>query len=106
MTDAIQVSTTAASEDAAWALVESMVMAKLAAGGQVHGPVRSAFWHEGEYGTGEEWQVLLKTTARRYGELEAQLRAEHAWSNPEITAVPITHASADYLRWLSTTLAV
>ncbi|WP_323369541.1 hypothetical protein [Streptomyces alkaliterrae] len=25
----------------------------------------SAFWHQGEFGTGEEWQLLLKTRADR-----------------------------------------
>lgn len=67
------------------------------------GPVVSVFWHEGQYGEGEEWQVLLKTTERRYTELEAHLLANHSWSNPEVSAVLITSGSAGYLDWLDQT---
>jgi periplasmic divalent cation tolerance protein len=78
----------------------SAVEAGLAAGAQVIGPVVSVFWHEGQYGEGEEWQVLLKTTDVRYADLEAHLLARHPWDNPEIGAVPITRGSAGYFSWL------
>lgn len=77
--------------------------AGLAAGAQVVGPVVSVFWHEGEYGEGEEWQVLFKTTEARFGELESHLLDEHPWSNPEVVAVPIVHGSAGYLTWVDRT---
>jgi periplasmic divalent cation tolerance protein len=47
----------------------------------VIGPVVSVCWHEGRYGEDEEWQVLLKTTAARYAELEAHLLDRHPWDN-------------------------
>ncbi|MFE7427164.1 divalent cation tolerance protein CutA [Streptomyces sp. NPDC057545] len=53
-----------------------------------HQPVTSVFWHHGEYGTGEEWQVLLKTTADQYPAPEAHLLERHPWDNPELCAVP------------------
>ncbi|MEU3652896.1 divalent cation tolerance protein CutA [Streptomyces sp. NPDC032161] len=46
------------------------------------------FWHHGEYGTGEEWQVLLKTTADQYPAPEAHLLEHHPWDNPELCAMP------------------
>lgn len=67
--------------------------------------VRQLFWHQGESGEGEEWQVTLKTTADRYPELESHLIAEHTWDNPEVTAVPLVGGSAAYLEWLSRTTA-
>lgn len=76
----------------------------LAAAAQVFGPVTSVFWHKGEFGEGEEWQVLLKTTETRYAELEAHLIAEHPWDNPEVTAVQL-HGSAAYLAWIDRTTA-
>jgi periplasmic divalent cation tolerance protein len=66
----------------------------------VSGPVASAFWHNGEFGTGEEWVVSLKTTVARYDELEAQLVEHHEWQNPEVTAVPLVRASAAYVEWV------
>ncbi|MER5184848.1 divalent cation tolerance protein CutA [Streptomyces sp. NPDC002896] len=46
-------------------LARLVVEGRLAAGAQIVGPVISAFWHEGEFGAGEEWQLLLKTRADR-----------------------------------------
>ncbi|MGW5349138.1 divalent-cation tolerance protein CutA [Streptomyces sp. NPDC004031] len=101
MTDLVQVSTAAATREQAVRLAESAVRARLAAGAQVVGPVVSVFWHQGEFGTGEEWQVLLKTTATRYPALEAHLLEQHPWEKPEVVAVPIVAGSEAYLRWVA-----
>ncbi|MFD0204284.1 MULTISPECIES: divalent-cation tolerance protein CutA [Saccharothrix] len=104
MADFLQVTTTAADREVAARLARSAVSARLAAGAQVVGPVTSFFWHLGEQSEGEEWQVTLKTSAERYPELEAHLRREHPWDNPEVTAVPLVAASEDYLAWLRRTV--
>lgn len=104
MSDALQVTTTTADRHTAANLARSAVAARLAAGVQVSGPVTSFFWHLGEQGEGEEWQVTLKTTAERYPELEAHLHREHPWDNPEVTAVALAEASAEYLAWLHKTV--
>ncbi|MER5495166.1 divalent-cation tolerance protein CutA [Streptomyces sp. NPDC002454] len=93
MSDCVQVSTATATKDEAVALAGPAVQQKLAAGAQVIGPVTSLFWHLDEYGTGEEWQILFKTTAERYPELKSYLLEAHPWDNPELCAVPITGAA-------------
>ncbi len=50
---------------------QSVVSARLAAGAQIVGPVGSVFWHQGEFGSGEDWQLLLKVRADRHDEVEA-----------------------------------
>jgi periplasmic divalent cation tolerance protein len=100
MTQVFEVSTATPTRDAALRLAESAISAGLAAGGQVSGPVASFFWHNGEFGQGEEWKVLFKTTDARYSDLEAHLIANHDWSNPEVTAVPLARASAAYAAWV------
>jgi periplasmic divalent cation tolerance protein len=100
MSGYLQVSTATPTREDAVRLAGSAVSNGLAAGAQVVGPVVSVFWHAGEYGEGEEWQVLLKTTDARYAELEAHLLAEHPWDNPELGAVPIVAGSPGYLGWL------
>lgn len=99
-TDHLLVSTTTADRSAAVHLAGSAVKAKLAASAQVIGPVASFFWHLGEAGEGEEWQILLKTTVARYPALEAHLIAEHTWDKPEVTAIPLVAGSVPYLRWI------
>jgi periplasmic divalent cation tolerance protein len=54
MPEYLLVSTTAGSRDRALKLVRSAVGERLAASGQVHGPVLSAFWHDDEFREGEE----------------------------------------------------
>jgi periplasmic divalent cation tolerance protein len=103
MADYLLVSTTAESRETAMNLLRSAVRAKLAASGQVFGPAVSVFWHQGEFGEGEEWQVFLKTTTDRYPDLEAHLLAAHPWDNPEVSFIVIEGGSARYLEWLART---
>lgn len=101
MTDFVQVSTATETRDQAIQLARSVVRERLAAGAQIVGPVASVFWHLGEFGTGEEWQLLLKTTTERYPALETHLLEHHPWDNPEVSAVSIVAGSERYLRWVA-----
>ncbi|MFJ2608011.1 divalent-cation tolerance protein CutA [Streptomyces sp. NPDC087425] len=103
MTGCLTVSTATETRAQAVALAQSAVGARLAAGAQIVGPVGSVFWHAGEFGESEEYQLLLKTNAARYPELEAHLLQNHPWSNPEVCAVPISTGSAPYLEWIDRT---
>lgn len=105
MSDHLQVSTATATREEATALARSAVAARLAGNAQIVGPVGSVFRHLGELGTGEEWQVLLSTTAARYPALEAHLIANHPWDNPQITAVPLVAAPPRFLKWLEESVA-
>lgn len=80
-------------------MLNSAVKARLAASGQVLGPAVTAFWHLGEFGNGEEWIVVLKTTEERYPDLEAHLIKVHPWDNPEVSFTPLG-GSAAYLDWV------
>ncbi|QNP70201.1 divalent-cation tolerance protein CutA [Streptomyces roseirectus] len=101
MTDYVQVSTATETRQQAIDLAGRAVQRRLAAGAQVVGPVTSVFWHLGEYGTGEEWQLLLKTTADRYPELEAHLLEHHPWDNPEVCAVLIVMGAERCKQWIA-----
>ncbi|WP_433697536.1 divalent-cation tolerance protein CutA [Nocardiopsis sp. CA-288880] len=105
MTDYVQVSTATGTREQAVELAKSLVTAKLAVGAQIVGPVTSVFWHLGEFGTGQEWQLLLKARADRYPQIEAHLVEHHPWTNPEVVATAIVAGSPDYLRWIGTTTA-
>ncbi|QDQ16044.1 divalent-cation tolerance protein CutA [Streptomyces spectabilis] len=100
MADYVQVSTATEHREQAVELARTAVRDRLAAGAQIIGPVTSVFWHAGEFGTGEEWQLLLKTTAERYPELEKHLVDRHPWKNPEVCATPITAGAEPCLQWI------
>lgn len=101
MTSYVQVSTATPAREDAVALAQGAVKGRLAAGAQVIGPVVSVFWHLGEFGEGEEYRLLLSTTANRYPELERYLLEAHPWDNPEVIAVPIEHGADRCLEWIS-----
>jgi periplasmic divalent cation tolerance protein len=96
----LRVSTAVESRLDAEKLVRAVVERRLAAGAQIVGPVGSAFWHLGEFGIGEEWQILLTTHSSKYAELEAYLLEHHPWDNPEIMAVPVVGGSEACLEWV------
>jgi periplasmic divalent cation tolerance protein len=98
MAEYLVVSTTAGSRESAADLLRLAVRERLAASGQVFGPALSAFWHLGEFGEGEEWQVLLKTEADRYPNLKARLIESHPRDNPEVTAFRIGAGASRQVR--------
>ena len=96
----LQVQTTTDSRAEAMELARAAVEARLAACGQVAGPVASTFWWNEELERAEEWFVFLKTTADRYAELAAFITERHSYDEPEILAVPIIAGAAPFLAWL------
>lgn len=97
----LTVMTTTDSAEAAKALAQDAVAARLAACAQVSGPVTSVYRWRDQIENDQEWQVLLKTTSERYPELEAHLRRQHTYDVPEIIATQVVGGSADYLAWVA-----
>lgn len=100
MSDVLQVSTATETREAARALAESAVAARLAAGAQITGPVDSVFWHLDQQGTAQEWRLLLTTTKARWPDLQRHLAEHHPWDNPEIIAVEVADGSTRCLDWV------
>ena len=96
----LQVQTTTDSRAEALELSHAAVAARLAACAQVAGPIASTYWWDGSVRREEEWLILLKAPAERFGELAAFLTERHSYDEPEIIAVPIVTGSVSYLNWL------
>jgi periplasmic divalent cation tolerance protein len=96
----VQVQTTTDSRAEAMELARAAVEARLAACGQVAGPIASTYWWNDELERAEEWLVFFKLPADRYDELAAFLAQRHSYDEPEIIATPIMAGSATYLSWL------
>jgi len=101
MTDYVQVLTTAASEQEARQICDTLVENRLAACVQVAGPVSSTYRWQGKVEREQEWQCLAKTETRLYSEVEAVIRGIHSYDEPEIVAIPILAGSPGYLAWIS-----
>ena len=55
---------------------------------------------DGQIRDDTEVLLVIKTSAGRYGALEALLRTRHPYEMPEIIALPVVAGSADYLNWI------
>ena len=86
---------------AARLLADHLVGQRLAACVNILAPCRSVYRWQGKVEDTEEVPLLIKTSAARYPELEAAIRARHPYELPEIVAVPISHGLPDYLGWLA-----
>ncbi len=85
-----------AAENLARVLIEERVAACvniLAAG-------TSIYRWQGKVEHASEVPLLIKTTAARYGALEAVIRRRHPYELPEIVAVPLAQGLPEYLHWV------
>lgn len=86
---------------AAGALARTLVEARLAACVSLLPPCNSVYRWQGRLEEAREVPILIKTTAARYAELEAAIRAEHPYELPEIVAVPVQRGLPAYLEWVA-----
>ena len=97
----VQLQTTLDDRKQAENLIRDAVERRLAACGQLVGPVSSTYWWNGSIEEATEWLCVFKTTAARVAELEAWLLERHPYEVPEIVVVEIAHASAAYGEWIT-----
>ncbi len=82
-------------------LARVLIESRLAACVNILAPCQSVYRWRGSVEEAAEVQVLIKTTARRYAELESVVRAHHPYELPEIVAVPLARGLPEYLAWVA-----
>ena len=85
---------------AAEALAETVVRGGLAACVSVMAQCRSVYRWQGKVERSAEIPVMIKTTAARYAQLEAEIRRLHSYELPEVVAVPVAEGLPEYLDWV------
>jgi len=99
--DVLLVLTNLPDRDTALKLASTAIEEKVAACVNVLGACASVYrWH-GKVEHAEEIPLLIKTTAARYGALEALIRRLHPYELPEIIAVPVARGLPGYLQWVA-----
>lgn len=82
-------------------LAANLVERSLAACVQTGLAVRSTYRWKGATEKSEERLVLIKTTRRRFAEVESAIRAVHPYDVPEIIALNVSAGHAPYLAWMA-----
>jgi periplasmic divalent cation tolerance protein len=96
----VLVQTTLDDRDTAAEIVREAVGERLAACGQISGPMESTYWWRGALEVEEEWLCVFKTTrglAQRLGEF---LLERHPYEVPEVVIIAIDGTSREYGEWI------
>jgi periplasmic divalent cation tolerance protein len=97
----IQVQITFPTAELAHEAATKLVREKLVACAQVCGTIQSFYTWQGTLETSEETLLLAKTRLSLFDRLESAVRADHPYECPQIVALPIATANADYRAWLN-----
>ncbi|AJP47457.1 cation tolerance protein CutA [Rugosibacter aromaticivorans] len=93
--------TTLPDHPSAEALAAELVAEHLAACITILPSAQSVYRWQNRIEQASETPLIIKTTAARYAQLEAALRARHPYTLPEIIALPVTQGLPDYLAWIN-----
>ena len=100
--DYVLVLCTAPTADVATELARGLVAEKLAACVNILPKGWSCYVWKDELNWSQEFQLLIKTTQGRFGQVQQRVTAMHSYELPEIVSVVIEDASQNYLDWIDT----
>ena len=95
----VQLQTTLDDREAAEELIRAAVERRLAACGQLLGPVNSTYWWNGAIEEAEEWLCVFKTTAALAAVLERWIVERHPYEVPEVVTIGMSGVSDTYGEW-------
>ncbi len=93
------VHTTCKTKREAEKIAAALVKEKLAACASVF-PCKSFFIWNGKMQRQGEFIIELKTADKNYAKLARRIRQLHSYSLPQIIAVRVSRANADYKKWV------
>jgi periplasmic divalent cation tolerance protein len=106
VTDKLVVLVTCGSAREAERIVRSLVETRLVACGNIlRSPARSIYRWKEKIESAWEFLLVVKTSRRRFPEIQAAIKRLHSYEVPEIIALPIAAGSQAYLSWLSESVA-
>jgi uncharacterized protein involved in tolerance to divalent cations len=101
MSDFIQITVAADSEEKAHEIAEELVTRRLAASCWVSGPITSRYWWKGKIEKAQEWICTAKTRTDLYTEAEQAIKEIHSYEVPGILATPVVKGSQTYFEWIN-----
>jgi periplasmic divalent cation tolerance protein len=81
-------------------LVRAVLEARLAACGQIVGPIESTYWWKRSVEVSQEWALVFKTTASLAPELRDFIIERHPYEVPEVVVFEIAETSDEYGEWI------
>lgn len=81
-------------------LARTLLRRRLAACINILPQMTSIYMWDGREASGEEHQLLIKTTAARFDAVQDAITAAHPYEVAELIAVPIVRGLPAYLQWI------
>lgn len=81
-------------------MIREAVEQRLAACGQLLGPLQSTYWWKGRIESAAEWMCVFKTTSARAAALNQWILEVHPYEVPEIVTLEISAVSSAYGEWI------
>lgn len=101
LTDKFVVLVTCKTASEARRIAHAVLEARLAACVNIiPGAVESIYRWKGKVETARERLLLIKTSRKRLGKLQAMVQGIHSYDVPEFVAIPIEAGAPGYLAWL------
>jgi periplasmic divalent cation tolerance protein len=91
---------TVANQEEAKSIAQILIRKKLAACCNIVPGVSSVFCWNGEIEESNESLMLIKTTQKKYEQLEKEIKMIHSYSVPEIIATKLETGSSAYVDWI------
>lgn len=91
---------TISNNDESKSIARILIEKKLAACCTIIPAVSSIYCWKGEIEESEESMMLIKTTQRKYEQLEKEIKMIHSYSVPEIIATKLETGSSAYIDWI------
>lgn len=100
----IVVFTTCANKEEAQKISRALVEKRLAACVNILPQVESLFWWEGKVDSEQEFLLVIKSRAERFGKICALVKSLHSYEVPEIISLPVSEGHQPYLQWIDESL--
>ena len=91
---------TVANQDEAKSIAYTLIEKKLAACCNILPSIHSIYCWKGGVEESEESLMMIKTTLKKYEQLEKEIKMIHSYSVPEIIATKLETGSSAYIDWI------
>ncbi|MBF0486224.1 MAG: divalent-cation tolerance protein CutA [Candidatus Omnitrophica bacterium] len=81
-------------------IARSLVEKRLAACCNIVKDIHSVYWWQDNIEESSEAFVMIKTRRDLFKLLEAEVKALHSYTMPEILAIPVVDGNSGYLQWV------